>query len=321
MTENEIIAHLLKRLGNVATEKDNVVVGPGDDAAIVRVPSSYDLVVTTDVLLEGVHFPHETRADLIGYRAIAVNLSDLAAMGAIAKNVTIALTVEDPTKRWLSNFAFGVRQCCERFDVTVVGGNLAQGQLCVAVTALGFVERGKRLLRSGAEIGDDVWVSGVLGACALAVEKIGTEQAAMPRGRLRSLLARRDLDDMCRLFLPEPRLNLGRRLMNVATAATDISDGLMKDLRSMLRDSSCGMELITENLPCWQDAEFIHVIGDDDCYELLFTAPPSKRDEISQIAVETETRLSRIGITRKGDSIVATKNDAPVFTVSGHRSL
>lgn len=319
MTEDEIIAYFLDRLGDIADLKDNIVVGPGDDAAIVGVPASHELVVTTDVLLEGVHFPMNTRTDCIGYRAIAVNLSDLAAMGAVAKYVTIALTVEEPNEVWLSNFAAGVRMCCERFDVMVVGGNLTKGPLSIAVTALGIVERGKRLLRSGAEEGDDVWVSGMLGAGSLALAKMKTQKYENPEGELHCLLANRENNEICRFLLPEPRLSLGHRLLDEATSAIDISDGLFEELSRLSHESTCGFRLNLENVPCWPGAELDNAMGADDSYELLFTAPPSRRDEILNIGVETDTRLSRIGVIAKADSLDATENDVELFKLRGYR--
>ena len=160
MDEFELIEEIVALLGD-ATQGEGIVVGPGDDAAVLSIDSDEQLVVTTDVLIEGRHFPSESRSDLIGYRAIAVNLSDLAAMGAEPRFLTVALTLDHVEHEWIRGFAKGIAFCASKYGAKIVGGNIARGALSVAVTAIGVVPERQCLLRSTAQVGDDIYVTGL----------------------------------------------------------------------------------------------------------------------------------------------------------------
>ena len=312
MNEFELIELIKDRLGDTL-HGPNVIVGSGDDAAVVQVPSEQDLVATTDVLLRDKHFPSHARADLVGYRAVAVNLSDLAAMGAKAAYVTVALTIEDADEDWIAAFAVGLRECCEEFGVKVIGGNLTRGSLSVAVTALGFVPRGKQLTRSGACIGDDVWLTGCVGATAKALSNIADPM----HDAIDEMRARREDDARCRYFLPQPRLALGRELVGVATAAIDVSDGLLSELRHLMRASGCGVCVDLREVSVWPGVERSVAVGADDSYELLFCAPRSRALDVEKLARTTSTRLSKIGRITERRDLIATQTDASVETIQG----
>ncbi len=290
MNEIEAIELVVDRLGRVVCAPD-VVLGTGDDAAVVRFSGEKDTVVTTDVLLEGRHFPVGSRGDLVGYRSIAVNLSDLAAMGACPKFLTVALTIEEADQEWLCSFADGVRTCCLEYEAVVVGGNFTRGPKSIAVTALGSVEMGQTLRRSGARLNDDVWLTGSIGAPVLALTDLRNEI----NESLSHLLEKRSHSAVAKYFLPQPRVQFAMQLHGLASAATDVSDGLVSELDQLVRQNGFGVEVDVDALPLWPNADLDETISADDSYELLFSAAPEHQSEIQTIAESTDTPVARIG--------------------------
>ena len=248
MDEFALIDRIVAILAGSA-EGEGVRLGPGDDAALVTVPAGCDLAVTTDTLVAGRHFPPDAPGDLVGQRALGVNLSDLAAMGAEARYCVVALTIPASDTDWIEAFARGIADAAARHGVAIVGGNLARGPLSVAVAAHGVVPRGKALLRSGARAGDSIFVSGPLG--------IG--HAAR-------------LSDDPRFYRVEARLALGIALRDVASAAIDVSDGLLSDLGHLCKASDVGAEIDLEAVPVADGVDAPTALSCGDDYELLFTA-------------------------------------------------
>ncbi len=248
MNEFEIIDRITQILGPAA-RADCVLVGPGDDAAIVSVPPGFELAVTTDTLVAGRHFPADAPGDLVGCRAMGVNLSDLAAMGAEPSFCVVSLTAPHADIAWIEACARGIAEYATRFGTSIVGGNIARGPLAVSITAHGLVPAGEHLLRSGAKAGDAVFVSGTLGVGHAA-------------------LRARDL----RFYRVEPRIDLGQALRRKASAAIDISDGLLADLSHICRASGVGARLTLEAMPVAEGVEPQTALTCGDDYELLFTA-------------------------------------------------
>lgn len=266
--------------------------GIGDDAALLALPAGEELVVTTDTLVSGRHFPEAAAPFDIGWKALAVNLSDLAAMGARARWVTLALTLPDSNEAFLRAFADGFFALADAAGVSLVGGDTTRGPLSLTITAMGSVPAGAALCRDGARAGDDVYVSGTVGDAGLGL-------------RLELQQWVDDLDPQAREFAlarlrrPEPRLALGLALRGVASACLDVSDGLAQDLGHLLAASGVGAELELDALPrsvalAGIDAGFADILaltsGDD--YELLFTAPPSARDAVAALPLS----CARIGV-------------------------
>lgn len=263
-----------------------VRLGIGDDAALLALPAGHELVVTTDTLVAGRHFPEAAQPLDIGWKSLAVNLSDLAAMGAQARWVTLALTLPQGDEDFLRGFATGFFALADRESVSLVGGDTTRGPLSITVTAMGVVPEGQALTRAGAQPGDEVYVSGSIGDAGLGL-RVELEQwhdelslAARESARLR-------------LHRPEPRLQLGRALRGIATACLDVSDGLAQDLGHLLRASGVGAVLELNDLPRSTalrevDPAFADILaltsGDD--YELLFTAPVQARDKVAALPVE-----------------------------------
>src|SRR5215216_4030348 len=218
----------------------NAVLGVGDDCALLNVTNGMDLAVSTDTMVSGTHFFPEVDAEHLGHKALAVNLSDMAAMGAMPYWAMLAITVPTVDHAWLGAFAKGFFDLAEEFNVSLVGGDTTRGPLSLTVTIMGEVPAGAALRRSGAKAGNDIWVSGNVGDAALAV--------AHRHGKI--VLAEDDYHEaVMRLFEPTPRVKLGQALRGMATSAIDISDGLLADLGHICRLSGVGATVDFARVP------------------------------------------------------------------------
>jgi thiamine-monophosphate kinase len=264
----------------------------GDDAALFSVAAGMQIAVTTDTLVAGTHFFHETPPRDLGWKTLAVNLSDLAAMGATPRWATLALTLPDINEDWISEFADGLFECASRHDVDIIGGDTTRGPLAMTVTLFGEVPTGCATTRAGGQAEDDLWISGWPGLAALGLAHL--------QGRLclpnpaRALAA---------LHRPSPRVKPGLALRNIAHAMIDVSDGLAGDLGHLCERSGLGAVLDDSALPLAALTEagadntlarHCLLSGGDD-YELLFAAPPSAREGIRSIAETFALPLTRIG--------------------------
>lgn len=286
MPEFDLIARIHAR----AASRDDVVLGIGDDAAILRVPPGRDLVVAMDTLNSGVHFPEDTAPADIGWKSLAVNLSDLAAMAATPAWCTLSLSLPQPDAAWVDGFLDGFLELAMRYEVALVGGDTTRGPLSVCVTVHGLVEPRGALRRKGAHVGDDVWVTGTLGDAAAALRQWEAGDAIDPALR-------------ARLDRPTPRVAAGHALAGIATACIDVSDGLLADLGHVCRASRVGAVLDVDALPASdalrrafgrETARVLQSAGGDD-YELCFTAPKTAR-----LAVESALFASDVPVTRIG---------------------
>ncbi len=209
----------------------DVALGIGDDSALITPPPNQQLVICADTLVAGRHFPLETSPHAIGWKSVAVNLSDIAAMGAKPHSILLAISLPQVDHEWLEGFSQGIYDCCNQFGVALIGGDTTQGpHLTITVTAMGWIETGKAVLRSGAKVGDYVCVSGQIGDAAYGLQHLG-----------HSLQQRLDY--------PTPRCKLGEELKGLASSMIDVSDGLAQDLGHILKASKVGARLILEKLP------------------------------------------------------------------------
>ncbi|RKT62922.1 thiamine-phosphate kinase [Azonexus fungiphilus] len=294
----------------------SAVLGPGDDCALLQPSPGCQLAVTTDMLVAGVHFLPDTDPGRLGWKTLAVNLSDLAAMGARARWVTLAGALPTVDEAWLAKFADGLFACAREFGVDVVGGDTTRGPLNLCLTAIGEVEPGRALRRDGARPGDEIWVSGRPGLAALGLAHL-QGRVSLPEPWPRLCVAA--------LEKPRPRLALGQALVGVASAAIDISDGLLGDLGHLCRRSGVGAALRLVQLPQLRDlagsgdsydadlrrlALECQLAGGDD-YELLFTVPAAQHTRLGAIAAELELPLWCIG------EIVAGEPTVTVFDPDG----
>ncbi len=302
MGEFELIERFFRRPSNRAP--DAVVLGIGDDCALLRPPDPGQLLaVSSDMLVEGRHFFAGTDPAAVGHKSLAVNLSDLAAMGARPLGFTLAVALPAIDETWLAGFCRGMFALADRFECPLVGGDTTRGPLTISVTVFGQVPTGEVLRRDAASAGEDLWVSGPLGGAAFAVAARRNGTAGIDAGAVR------------RLDWPEPRVELGQRLRGIASAAIDLSDGLAGDLRHILAASAGNglmAELFAQQIPldpCLaglrrEEALPFALHGGDD-YELLFSAPAGEHDRIRALSPAAGV----IGRLRSGSGILLTGPD------------
>jgi thiamine-monophosphate kinase len=268
--------------------------GVGDDAALIEISAGHELAISVDMLVAGTHFFADTDPYNLGWKSLAVNLSDMAAMGAEPKWATLAIALPDANEAWVGAFAEGFFACAETFKVDLIGGDTTRGPLCISVQIMGQVRAGKALRRDGAKTGDDIWVSGNLGDAAMALNHL-LNKFPLSAEELRQTLPA--------LLKPQPRVELGLALKNIAHSAIDISDGLLADLGHILEASGVGAELNLADIPCSSILQnHLHIpfvqsmllAGGDD-YELCFTASSSSRAKIEEISQELGLKLNCIG--------------------------
>lgn len=272
LSEFEIIRQVFTEQ---SASRADVVIGIGDDAAVLTILNDHELAITVDTLIENVHFPASMSPRDVGYRSLAVNLSDLAAMGAVPSWITLAISLPEPNDLWLNAFASGLFSLTQAHNVQLIGGDTTRGPLSITIQAMGFLPKGERLTRSGAKVGDLICVTGMLGEAAAGLQFWSDRNPQYQR--LRQRLAR-----------PEPRLQEGQFLREHATSALDISDGLLADLSHILDQSKVGATLQVGELPLsislcdavgLDRARELALTGGDD-YELCFTLPAEKLEMV-----------------------------------------
>jgi thiamine-monophosphate kinase len=305
---------LIKRYFTRSTP--NTTLGVGDDAALLHVSNGMELAVSTDMLVSGTHFLPDADPYLLGRKTLAVNISDLAAMGARPRWATLSLSLPKADEHWLQRFSAGFFSMADEHGVELVGGDTTRGPLNLCVTIMGEVPVGKALRRSGARVGDDIWVSGVLGEAALG---------------LAHLQSKLELPDDVRVFCldalhqPHPRVALGLALRGIAHSAIDISDGLLGDLGHILECSNVAAEVRYDRVPTspffayagkelHELAQHCVLSGGDD-YELCFTAPVAQRDEIDAISARLDLPLTHIGQIVSGRGCVVRNADGSVMRI------
>jgi len=290
MSEFNLIAKYFTRPAQQAD------LGVGDDAALIRVTQGQQLAISADMLVAGTHFFHDAAPYSIGWKSLAVNVSDMAAMGAQPKWATLAIALPEVNEPWLAEFSKGFFACAQAFSVDLIGGDTTRGPLTLSVQIMGEVPLGQAIQRSGAKAGDDIWVSGMIGSAALGLAHLQGKVTLTEPTTSHCLHA---------LTTPTPRVALGLALRGIANSCIDISDGLTADLSHILKASNLGAKLTLENIHCHDylrthldDANIQQCIlaGGDD-YELLFTAPKSQRAYIKQLCQQLQLSLSLIGET------------------------
>lgn len=307
MPEFDLIDLIARRAGAV---RPDVALGIGDDAAVLDRARGEQLVACVDTLVAGVHFPLDTAPADLGWKSLAVNLSDLAAMGAAPRFALLALTLPDDDPAFVRGFGTGFDALARRHAVALVGGDTTRGPLSISVTALGALPRGAALRRAGARVGDEVWVSGTFGDAAAGL--------ALLAGRIGAVTPRDAKALRRRLDRPEPRVALGLALRGLASAAIDVSDGLLADLGHVLAASGVGARIERDAVPvspalrrAVPDSESrarLALAGGDD-YELVFTAPPSRAARVLAAAAQARTRVARIGRIEASRRLVVVDRD------------
>lgn len=311
LTEFELIRKYFSKPTN---KSPDIVCGIGDDAAVVSVPEGMELVISMDTLTAGVHFPAGCLPQDIGYKSLAVNLSDMAAMGAKPRWITLALTMPENDETWLGNFMNGFNELAQQFSLDLIGGDLTRGPLSITIQVHGFNFTGQSIYRNGAQSGDLVFVSGTLGDAGLALRLM--ENHSLSGNRYHEYL-------MQRLNRPVPRIDLGLALRGIASSAIDISDGILADLGHLLTASRKGAIVRIDQLPL-SDAlkdnktenilEIALTSGDD--YELCFTAPAMRRSEIDKLQCNN-FQIACIGTITDTPGIQWMQSDNKPYTPHG----
>ncbi len=276
------------------------VLGVGDDAALIAISPGINMAVSTDMLVAGTHFYPDADPFLLGRKTLAVNISDMAAMGAVPRWATLALSLPEENEAWLAKFSKGFFSMAESSGVELVGGDTTRGPLTLSVTIMGVVPLGQALRRDGARIGDEIWVSGKLGDAALALAHLQGKNRLEDADYQRVSSALHD---------PKPRVALGLALRSIAHSAIDVSDGLLADLGHILEQSRVGAEIHFDQLPVSECVQQFSaqafgkrcVMAGGDDYELCFTAPVEMRARIQQISDELNLPLTIIGRIIRGN--------------------
>lgn len=310
---------LIQQFFNKTRGGGDVVCGIGDDAAILSLAQGHQLVVTADTLICGVHFPSDTSPHDIGFKSLAVNLSDLAAMGALPRWFTLSLTLPEADLEWLDGFSSGLFELAEKENIVLVGGDTTRGPLSISIQAMGAVPEGGGVRRSTAKAGDDLYVTGTLGDAAMGLA-----------GRQQKIALDPTDFSFCnqRLNCPEPRVTAGLALHGYANSMIDCSDGFIADLGHILAASDKGAEVRIESLPLsgavrrWMELESdwqYPLYGGDD-YELIFSVPVEKRTEISALVDALGFPISWIGTVtdRSGLRLYAENGDLVEVEKTGY---
>ena len=312
MHEFELIERIIARLRDAASG-EGVVLGPGDDAAVLEIPDGHQLVVSTDTLVAGRHYPDGACADAIGYRSLAVATSDLAGDGGDPRLRHRVVTAESLTVNWAEHYADGLAAAARDFGIAIVGGNVAKGPESVTVTVHGHTPSGTAITRSGAKPGEVLYVTGSLGGAglALAEENLGEW----------SLVALKEDSPLKRYWMPQPRLRLGIGLRGIASAAIDISDGLSSDLDHLCRASGVGCDVDLNAVPLYPGATAVDAVAMGDDYELAFAAPPNMRDAIAGLAQRHGMSVTPIATLREDANPGANwwQDGTPVEVQPGYR--
>jgi thiamine-monophosphate kinase len=297
--EFDLIQRFFKAGADAIRSNDQkmIALGIGDDCALLKPAAGEEIAITSDMLVAGRHFFMNANPELLGRKALAVNLSDLAAMGAKPIGFTLSIALPKVDAAWLEAFSKGLFAIANQYSCPLIGGDTTAGPLTISITAFGSIPSGKAIRRSGAIVGDDIWASGTVGDARLALAALRHEMN-LPESDLKQIEHR--------MHNPTPRVELGMKIREIASAALDISDGLLGDLQHILKQSQVSAEVFLDQLPKSETLQkqsedmqnqFAASGGDD--YEICFTAPIEKRDAIDQISTALNLPLTRIGSVTK----------------------
>lgn len=315
LTEFELIARFFSDIGT--PDPSLVPLSIGDDCALLSTPEGYDLALSIDTMIAGRHFPESATADDIGYRLLAVAVSDLAAMGATPLAFTLALTLPNAKEGWLSLFSAGLKQAATNFDIALIGGDTTRGPLTLTAQVHGKVARGHALKRDGAQVGDLVFVTGALGDAAAALAMF-EQRIDVNDGNIEQYFHQR-------FYRPTPRLGVARLLATLASAAIDVSDGLLADLGHICASSSLAAIIRSEKIPL--SPSLIAAVGDTqglslalsggDDYELCFTAPAAAHDKVMAVAEASDVAIHVIGEIVEGSGVNCVDGSGKTFITDG----
>ena len=290
LNEHQLIQEYFSEIGSAFLVEQGIRVPIGDDAAVISSPKGKESVISVDTSIGGGHFLESMHASDIAYRSVSVALSDLAACGATPAWFTLALSLKKYDPKWLSDFKKGLEDISAELKIPLIGGDTTKGNLSITVQVGGYVEAGKALTREGARIGDVIYVTGCIGAASSALDNLRG-------GNLTTL-------DKNRYLRPKIRFEVSSKLLDIASSAIDISDGLFQDLDHICKASKVGAVICLEKIPTFlSNSLTIDEINRGDDYEILFTSDKSKREKIKRIAKEENIPICEIGSINEGDEV------------------
>ena len=308
LSEFEIIRECFEQPDLAAKESELVKLGIGDDCTLLDIPPEYHLAVSMDTLVESVHFPVKADPHLVAYRALAVSLSDLAAMGAKPLGFTLGLTLPLAKESWLTSFSKGLKECAMKYHCPLLGGDTTKGPLTITIQVHGLVRKDQAMTRSGARPGDKIFVTGSLGVAALAIRVLQEKQTNSADDRALMETA---------FYRPLPRIEIGMKAAGIVTAGIDISDGLLADLGHICERSNTGADITLASIPLYaplardlsaQEALTLALTGGDD-YELLLTASSDNEQALLAIGQEHDVPILCIGEITKDRNIRCLDSD------------
>ena len=306
MDEHLLIQKYFSDIGSAFLAEHNVEFPIGDDASFVSTNSNTQQVNSIDTSIEGVHFLATMTAENIAYRSCVVALSDLAACGARPQWYSIALTLPELDEDWLQGYSSGLKKFSEEYRIPLIGGDTTKGPLTISVQVMGEVDKGKTLLRSKAKADQLIFVSGVIGDAYLGLIELQND----PKSE----------KNVNSYLYPKARIDLGLSLIDLATAAIDISDGLIQDLELICNASGVGAEVYFEKIPTSKNNKTLELINSGDDYELCFTADEDKLDQIIKLSKTLNIPLTEIGrITSSRELILYNKDQKPINSASGYK--
>ena len=306
MDEHLLIQKYFSDIGSAFLAEHNVEFPIGDDASFVSTNSNTQQVNSIDTSIEGVHFLATMTAENIAYRSCVVALSDLAACGARPQWYSIALTLPELDEDWLQGYSSGLKKFSEEYRIPLIGGDTTKGSLTISVQVMGEVDKGKTLLRSKAKAGQLIFVSGVIGNAYLGLIELKND----PKSE----------KNVNSYLYPKARIDLGLGLIDLATAAIDISDGLIQDLELICNSSGVGAEIYFEKIPTSKNNKTLELINSGDDYELCFTADEDKLDQIINLSKTLNIPLTEIGrITSSKELILYNKDQKPMNPATGYK--
>lgn len=311
---------IIKKYFTFSEIREDVVMAGGDDCAIVSPPDNKQLLITADTLISGVHFPENTCPEDVAYKALMVNLSDLAAMGATPAWITLAITLPEIDDDWLCRFSDTLSETLNRFNVSLIGGDTTRGELSITIQAIGFCDKERQLRRDKALVGDKIYITGDLGDASIGLKSIVEKLEDV---ELQSCVER--------LNRPDARVEFAEQLLNYSSCAIDVSDGLVADLGHIVDCSQCGARIVLSDIPLSSSARYYFdrynnndidwglVLTQGDDYELCFTVNEKFESSVLALAEKLGLKVTCIGEITAGDALTCMDEigDAVTFNSSG----
>ncbi len=294
MIKNE--KHLLNFIkSNIKTTSKDIIRSIGDDCAVIRISSKKYFVITTDTSLLGPHFTSDYTPFEIGYKCLATNLSDIAAMGCIPRYIFMAITLPSLDTEWIKNFYDGINELTSSYNIALIGGDTNRGPLSISIQVIG-VNKNKILFRNGAKVNDDIYVTGKVGCARAALYLKNKKKYSNEFKILKNYL-----------HMPEPRINIGKDISDIANSCIDVSDGIAKDLSNLITSSNCGADVFINDIPTDsilnkvipKNNFYEILIGGGEDYELCFTVPTKYRTKINKLSKKHEIKITKIGKVTK----------------------